>query len=135
VKVKAIDANVILRFLLADHPQQSPRCQELITRIQNGREAVFVPEVVVNDVVWTLKSFYRWPPDRIRQFMESLLSLDGVQMSRKVVVLQALRLFANLDIDYSDALIAAEMLQSGREEIYSYDRDFDRISSVRRVEP
>jgi predicted nucleic acid-binding protein len=135
VKAKTLDANVIIRFLLTDHPQQSPRCQDLMARIQGGEEVVSLPEVVVSDVVWTLQSFYRWPSDRICRFMEELLFLDGVKMRRKALVLQALRLFANLRIDFSDALIAAEMLQSGQEEIYSYDRDFDRISSLRRVEP
>jgi len=44
-------------------------------------------------------------------------------------------LFADLDIVLSDALIAVEMLRAGREEIYSYDRDFDRVPGMRRVEP
>jgi len=130
-----LDANVILRFLLADHPDQSPRCWALMARIRDGEEKVFLPEVVVSDVVWTLKSFYHWPADRIRQFVEALLLADGVQMDRKPLMLKALHLFADRNIDFSDALIAAEMLQTGQAEIYSYDRDFDRITGIRRVEP
>jgi len=39
-----------------------------------------------------------------------------------------------MNIDFSDALIAAEMLHGGYTEIYSYDRDFDRVTGVGRVE-
>jgi predicted nucleic-acid-binding protein len=135
VKVRTIDANVILRFLLDDHPEQSPRCRELLRRVQDGEETIFLPEVVVSDTVWTLQRFYRWPPDRIRRFVGTLLDLDGVRVNRKATLLEALHLFATLRIDFSDALIAAEMLRSGREEIYSYDRDFDRVPGLRRVDP
>lgn len=135
MKARVIDANIILRFLLDDHPEQSPRCRELMRRVQDGEEGVFIPEVVVCDTVWTLQRFYRWPPDRIRRFVGTLLGLDGVRVARKTILIQALRLFADLGIDFSDALIAAEMLRSGREEIYSYDRDFDRVPGLRRVDP
>jgi predicted nucleic acid-binding protein len=46
-----------------------------------------------------------------------------------------LALFAEENIDFSDALIAAEMLTSGYTEIYSYDRDFDNVLEIERVEP
>lgn len=135
MKARTLDANVILRFLLADHPEQSPRCRELMAHIRDGQEVVVLPEVVVSDVAWTLHSFYHWSPDRICRFVQALVVLDGVQMNRKLLVLHALHLFADLRIDFSDALIAAEMLQAGREAIYSYDRDFDRVPGLDRVEP
>lgn len=135
MKERVLDANVILRFLLNDHPDQSPRCRELFRRLRDGEEAVALPEVVISDVVWTLGSFYRWPPDRIYAFVEALVTIDAVRMRRKEVVLLALRLFAERNVDFSDALIAAEMLHSGQGEIYSYDRDFERIAGIRRVEP
>lgn len=132
---RVIDANVIMRFLLADHPDQSERSKALFTRLRDGTETAFLPEIVVCDTVWTLQSFYKWPTDRIRRFIEDLVTLRGIRMARRPIVLQALYLFAEQDIDFSDALIAAEMLQAGWEEIYSYDRDFDRVPGLRRVEP
>jgi predicted nucleic acid-binding protein len=135
VSLRAIDANVILRFVTADHPQMSPRCRDLFARVQNGQEVVFLPEAALSDVVWTLSSFYHWPVERISRFVGDLLSLDGVQMSRKPLVWEALGLFANGGIDFSDALIVSEMHGADLNEIYSYDRDFDRIEDITRAEP
>ena len=132
---RAIDANVILRFVTADHPQMSPRCRELFARVQSGEEEVFLPEAALSDVVWTLNSFYHWPIENICRFIGDIVSLDGVQMSRKPLVWGALSLFADGDVDFSDALIVSEMRRVDLYEIYSYDRDFDRIEGIARVEP
>ncbi|MCB1037047.1 MAG: PIN domain-containing protein [Acidobacteria bacterium] len=132
---RAIDANILLRFVTADHPQMSPRCRDLLERVQSGEETVLLPEAALCDVVWTLRSFYDWPAERVGPFVGSLLALDGLRMSRKELLWEALTLFVDERIDFSDALIAAETAAHGVTEIYSYDRDFDRVEGLTRIEP
>jgi predicted nucleic acid-binding protein len=135
VKCRAIDANVILRFLLDDPPEQAERCQALFARLQAGEEEVYLPEVALSDVIWTLQSFYRWPRERIARFAHDVISLKGTKLTRESMIRDAVHLYVERGIDFSDALIAAEMLHGGYEGIYTYDRDFDRITGVERVEP
>jgi predicted nucleic-acid-binding protein len=135
VKARPIDANVILRFLAADHPEQSARCRDLFERVQNGRETISIPEVAFSEVVWTLKSFYQWPNDRIRHFLVALLVMNGVHVARRDIMQQALKLFSEHNIDFSHALVAAEMLESNQPEIYTYDHDFRKIRGITPVEP
>jgi predicted nucleic-acid-binding protein len=135
VSPKAIDANVILRFVTADHPQMSLRCRDLFERVQRGEETIFLPEAALSDAVWTLRSFYKWPVERTANFLGDLLALDGVQMARKALLWEALSLFVEGHFDFSDALILAEMQDAALNEIYSYDRNFDRIEGITRTEP
>lgn len=135
MSLRAIDANIILRFVTADHPEMSPRCRELFARVQSGTEIVFLPEAALSDVVWTLRSFYRWPVDRIGRFIGDLLALDGLRMSRKELAWEALNLFMEGRFDFSDAFIVAEMRAAGLNDLYSYDQDFDRIEGITRLEP
>jgi predicted nucleic acid-binding protein len=130
-----IDANIVLRFLLADRPEQSPRCQELLARLEAGQTAVYLPEIVLADIVWTLTSHYRWPREQTRHFLDQLLALRGVRAPHASHLRQALALFAERAIDFSDALIAAEMRAVGRPIIYSFDQDFDGIPDIVRLEP
>ena len=130
-----IDANVILRFLLDDPPDQAERCQALLARLQAGEEEVYLPEVVLSDVIWTLSSYYHWPRERITRFAHDILSLKGTNMARPALVRLALQVFVEQRIDYSDALVVAEMIHGGYAEVYSFDRDFDQIEQVHRVEP
>lgn len=135
MKPRVIDANVILRFLLGDSPEQSTSCQRLFARLQAGEQEVYLPEVALSDVVWTLQSFYHWPRDRIAKFAQDLISLRGILMARKAVMHSALHLYVEHRIDFSDALIAAEMIHGQYAELYSFDWDFDRIAEVKRIEP
>ena len=135
MKARAVDANVILRFLTRDQPEQAERCKALFTRLEAGEEMVYLPEVVISEVVWTLRSFYKWPRQRIQRFVGHVITLKGSQLEDRGKLLHALALFAERNINFSDALIAAEMISRGYAEIYSYDRDFDKVTRVERVEP
>ncbi len=135
MKCRVINANVVLRFILADYPRQSPASQRLFERVVRGSECVRMPEVAMCDVVWTLNSFYKRPKAEIRQFVLDVLVVDGVQMERKPIVRNAIELFATKNIDFSDAMIASEMMSNSENEIYSFDRDFEKVGDVKRMEP
>ena len=134
MKPRVIDANIILHFLLGDS-EQSANCQALFARLQDGEQEAYLPEVALSDVIWTLQSFYRWPCERIAQFAQDLVSLRGILMARKALVRDALHLYVEHHIDFSDALIAAEMTHGQYAELYSYDRDFDHVADIKRIEP
>lgn len=135
MKCRAIDANIILRFLVGEPPDQAERCTALFARLQTGEEAVYLPEAALSDVIWTLQSFYRWPREQITRFAHDVISLKGVRMARKSLVRDALNYYGEYPVDFSDALIAAEMIHGGQAEIYSYDRDSDRLMEIKRIEP
>jgi predicted nucleic acid-binding protein len=132
--MRAVDANVLLRFVLGDHADHSARAAALLQRVEAGDEQVYVPEVVVSDTVWTLASFYDWPRDRTRDFLTAVLQQPSVHMRHKARMLRALDLFVGHNVDYSDALIAAELAE-GSMVIYSFDRHFGRLPDVERIEP
>ncbi|GEA16273.1 hypothetical protein E308F_25170 [Moorella sp. E308F] len=50
-KAKTIDANIIFRFLLNDNPEKAERCSALLQRVECGAEQVFLPDLVIADVV------------------------------------------------------------------------------------
>ena len=49
----AIDTNLIIRYLTADHPEQSPKAKALI-----DSEDVFVCTTVLLETEWVLRSAY-----------------------------------------------------------------------------
>jgi len=56
-------------------------------------------------------------------------------MDYKESVLQALYLWQHSNLDFEDCLSVEHTRRLALEGIYSYDRDFDRISDIRRLEP
>jgi predicted nucleic acid-binding protein len=68
--------------------------------------------------------------------MRTLLSLRGLRVDNKQVLLNALDIceaFPNLD--FEDCVVAAKMFAEGIDELYSYDRGFDRVPEITRLEP
>jgi predicted nucleic acid-binding protein len=61
--------------------------------------------------------------------------LPGLTIPGQSAVRAALDLYVDLNISYGDALTAVEMAGRGLSEVVSFDRDFDRVPWLRRVEP
>lgn len=134
-KLRALDANVILRFLTDDVPEQATRCAVLLKRVEAGTEEVWLPELVLADVVWTLEKFYHQPKSQIRELLTPILNLRGLRHANKKVAKRALQLYVEKNIDWTDAVVAAQMIACKLSEIYSYDRDFEKVEGITRVEP
>jgi predicted nucleic acid-binding protein len=91
---------------------------------------------VVSEVVYVLTSrIYRVPRQEVRDSLEAVLELPGVKISAKPLLLAALDLWMRYPIGFDDAFQVAEMQATGLDEISSYDRGFDRVDRIARIEP
>ncbi|MDH7579100.1 MAG: PIN domain-containing protein [Bacillota bacterium] len=134
-KARALDANVILRFLTDDVPEQANRCTELLKRVEAGTEEVWLPDLALADIIWTLEKFYKQPKTRVRDLIGPILNLRSLRFSSKRTAQKALQLYVEKNLDWTDAVIAAQVLARKQGEIYSYDKDFDKVEGVTRLEP
>ncbi len=130
-----IDANIILRYLRDEQTDHGERAARLFSAVAAGTLSVTLDEVVVAEVTWTLTSFYRLPKQEIATILLTLLAEDGIRNPDKETLQLALALFAQWNLDFADALLAAKAFASGDNALYSFDRDFDRIPGLRRQEP
>jgi predicted nucleic acid-binding protein len=135
VAERFLDTNVILRHLLGDHPEHSPRATAYIDRIERGEERVRIADTVVLEAVFTLDRSYRRPRELIQAGLLPILELPGVDLPDKRLYRRVFDLYVNLNISFADAYHAALMERAGIEEIVSFDRHFDRIATVQRIEP
>lgn len=135
--MRFVDTNVFLRYLTNDDPAKAKACLALFRRADGGEEALFTSETVIAEIVYVLssKQLYNLSREDIRARLVPLLSMTGLKLPRRQVHLRALEIYEAHAIDYEDALAVAHMEQQGMTEIYTYDRDFDRLSQVTRLEP
>jgi predicted nucleic acid-binding protein len=134
-EIPIIDANFILRFLTNDIPKQADRCTGLLKRIESGSEEVWLPDLVLADIVWTLEKFYKQPKQRIQELLIPILELKGLRHNNKKISKLAFQLYVEKNIDWTDAFVAAQMITQKKCEIYSYDGDFDKVDGINRLEP
>lgn len=136
--MRFLDTNIFIRYLTGDDPAKAAACFDLFRRLNGGQETCTTCEAVIAEVVYVLASraTYNLPPAAIRDRLAPLLGLTGLRLPNRAVYLRALDLLTeHPGLDFEDCLLAAHMERAGEAELYSYDRDFDRIDGVTRLEP
>lgn len=117
LEVKAVDTNVVVRLLTADHPEQTGTARELLLA------GIFISHGVLMETEWVLRSSYRWSRSAIAAGVADLLDLEGVRVLHDDAVLWALDRY-RLGADWADMLhlLAARGTQS----FLRFDRTLQR---------
>ena len=130
-----LDTNVLLRHLLADHPDHSPKASAFLAQVESGEIKAFLSDTVVFETVFNLQRRYGITKEAIRTTFLGLFDVSTVDVPSVSELRRALDLYVDFGLGFADAYHVAMMERLGIEEIASFDRDFDRIASIRRVEP
>jgi len=84
-----IDANVMLRFLLADHKQHSPKARRLFRRPERGEVELFLSHVCIAETAWVLTSFYQLDRAKVAAKLKAIALHAGVSCEAPEVLLTA----------------------------------------------
>lgn len=133
--MRFLDTNVLLRYLTRDDEKKAEAALALLRRIEQGEEKVLTSPLVLFETIFTLEKGYRVARPQIRDALVDLISLRGLELSSKRLWTQALDLYAKQNISFADAYNAVYMTSHRVTEIYSWNRDFDRIVGIVRREP
>lgn len=130
-----LDTNIFLRHLRGDHPEHSPRATAFLARIERGELKAHTADTVVFETVFTLERVYKQPRKAIRDAFLPLLELPGIVLPGKRRFRKVFDLYVDHNLPFADAYHVVLMERLKTSEIVSFDRDFDRIPGVRRIEP
>lgn len=130
-----LDTNILLRHLLGDHPNHSPRATAYILRIERGDIRVRTAITVVFESVYVLERTLRRPKATIREGVFGVIELPGIILAAKRELGVAFAYYVELNIPFADAYHSVLAMERTSGEIVSFDRDFDRVAGLRRLEP
>ncbi|HLQ11487.1 MAG TPA: PIN domain-containing protein [Ktedonobacteraceae bacterium] len=130
-----LDTNILLRYLVGDNQQMAEQALNLLMRVERGEEKVVTSSLVIFETIFTLQSFYRVPRQQIKEQVLPIISLRGLHLPDKSVFYKALDLYVTKNISFADAYNAAYMISEEVLNIYSWDRGFDKIDGIIRLEP
>lgn len=129
-----LDANVLVRFLLQDVPQQAKAARKLVELAESGAIRLVVDPMIIAEAVYVLTSFYKKPRESVANALLVFVQSDGVFAGEESRLVDALRRFQRTSVDFADAWLAASAAETQRE-VASFDRDLDRFGDVKRFEP
>ena len=126
----AADTNVWARAYLNDDPIQVKKARTALAEASSGG-GVFVPLLVLAELSWVLRG--RWDRERVLNAIEGLLQTRNVTVESPPLALRALEASRKSAVGFADHLIAEISLESGADEVITFDKAFGRVAGVRRL--
>lgn len=129
------DTNIIIRYLVKDHPLQTKACTVLFNQSRIGQVNLVITSLVIFETVWTLLSLYRVSKQQIVELLIELLKLEFIQIENRKLFIKAFEIWKTKNIDFNDAYNYIWAKESNLEGIYTFDKHFDKLKDLPRLEP
>jgi predicted nucleic-acid-binding protein len=121
-----VDANVVLRYLLDDHPEHSRKARQFFDDVRNGHRNAYVAESVIVECVHVLRKVYGVPRPEVAGKLTAVLRYKGVRGDRIAMLLRSLSLFGGRNVDITDAIVQSVADDEGWH-VVSFDADFRKL--------
>ena len=127
-KVYLIDTNVVLRYLLGDHPEFSPKAEAFMFDVSKGVKKAEILNVVIVECIYVMEKYYEIPKTEIVEKLSGILNFSGIVNPDRSEILEALLKYENSNIDIVDCILAAR--SSPEKVVISFDKDIKKLKAV-----
>ena len=112
--MRAVDTNVLARYILDDDPIQSPIARRVV------RGGIFIPRTVLLETAWLLRSRYQFERADIVHALSTLLDMPDVFVTAEAEIRWSIERF-EAGADFADML---HLLESARQSSFAtFDQD------------
>ena len=126
--MKALDTNVLVRFLVRDDAVQAEAVYRRFKRAEAEKEALFVSLLVLLEVIWVLESVYSIARQDLLDAIHVLLQMPVLQFEAQSAVRSFIASARKTSVDLSDILIGQHANHSGCEAVLTFDKQASKHS-------
>jgi len=126
----ALDTNVLVRLLTRDDEAQAVKARDLLDAHAGEDGALFVSDIVLAELVWTLDRAYGLTRGAIAGALKALADNATLGFESREVLRHAQDLFAASKAGFTDCLIVAKAFACGCEAVLSFDRGVRSLPGV-----
>lgn len=128
----SLDANVLLRLLLKDIPDQHASA---VTLLQKSPNQFAVADTAIIEIAFVLERHYGFVRSAILEAIEGLMSLSEINCNRGLFE-KALPLFAkNPGLSFEDCCLAIYATLNDAEPLWTFDRKLANQASSAKLVP
>lgn len=125
--MKALDTNVLVRFLVQDDQKQSQKANALLTQAEQTKQPLFITSLVVLELIWVLDSVYGASREDILHSLNELLSMPALEFEKQNILRKFVNSVQNNNFDLSDVLIAQAGFDNGCDTTITFDKKAARF--------
>lgn len=120
--MKALDTNVLVRFLVKDDAAQAEQVHHLLKQYEARNENLYIPLLVILELIWVLHAAYKVDRDEIVGAVNDLMSMPLLEFEQQPVVRAFVQSAKGTSYDLSDLLIAQSARVGGCESTLTFDK-------------
>jgi len=120
--MKGIDTNILVRFLVGDDELQAQKVYNIFKKAESEKNELFVPLLVVLELVWVLESVYEIERSKILESISELLLMPVVKFEHQSALQQFTHYAQGNSYDLSDLIIAYSAKEQGCQSVITFDR-------------
>ena len=119
--MKALDTNVLVRYLTQDDPEQAAISTKVIEEAAAKEEKLFLHPLIFCELIWVLESAYGFPKADILRVLERILRTAGFEIHEKDLLWLALADYRSGKGDFSDYYLGRANERAGAKVTLSFD--------------
>ena len=127
--MKKVDANIVLRYLLGDHAELSPKAKAII-----DQNIVEVPIEVLCEVVFVLTGHYGADRSSVSTELQCFFEQTDCTIPHREAVLRGIACFGEQNLDFVDCLLASYAEVEG-DEIFTFDNKLQKFITKNKTAP
>lgn len=126
--MKAIDTNILVRFLVGDDELQARKVYNIFKKVESTKGELFVPLLVVLELIWVLESVYGITRKEIIDSISELLLMPILKFENLSTLQQFTQNASGTKYDLSDLLIAYSAAEQGCESVITFDKKASKFN-------
>jgi len=120
--MKGVDTNILIRFLTGDDELQAKKVYNIFKKAESEKNELFVPLLVVLELIWVLESVYEIPRSEILDSISDLILMPILKFEHRSVLQQFTLSAQGNRYDLADILIAHSARFQGCETVLTFDK-------------
>lgn len=121
-----VDTNYFARFLLKDVPGQYLQAEKLFKDGAQGKIKLITSVVVLFEIYWLFKSFYRKTKSEIIKILQNVLNMNFIRFERHQEFKKALELFTTTRLELEDCYYIIFAKSEGVKDFKTFDKKLAR---------
>ncbi len=125
--MKALDTNILIRFLVQDDVNQANKVIQLFTKAEQNNQPLFIPLLVILETIWVLQSAYSVSRQDIVLAISSLLQMQVFEFENQSILRDFIISANKYPYDLADILISQSALFATCETTLTFDKKASRF--------
>jgi len=130
--LRFVDSNVFIYVLVKSPKDDYMTAKRILQRIEEGEETITNTAVIQEIVDWLEYNNRRREIETFLAAINSYITMKKAKVSWNEIM-EAIGDMKKYDLDLVDALTLQTMKKNDVKEIYTNDKDFDRVKEVKRI--